>query len=174
MSQNSDHARWIAEEIQPHEQALRGYLRNQFPSIDADDVVQESYLTLLRTRAGLRIASSKAYFFTVARNTARRLFRRRRIYSDTAVNDLHDSLLLDGGADAAEITHARQLEVLVIKAIDQLPARCREIVRLAALEGHANPVIAARLGLSETTIRVQIARGVKKCAAYLSEHGNCR
>ncbi len=40
--------RWLTEEVQPHERALRGYLHSQFPSLDADDVVQESYLKLLK------------------------------------------------------------------------------------------------------------------------------
>ena len=47
----ADHARWFAEEVRPHEPALRAWLRRQYPNLaDMDDVVQESYLQLLRAR----------------------------------------------------------------------------------------------------------------------------
>jgi len=56
----TDAERWITEEVQPHEDAVRGYLRHQFPSIDPDDVVQESYLKLLRIGVRGKVASVKA------------------------------------------------------------------------------------------------------------------
>jgi RNA polymerase sigma factor (sigma-70 family) len=169
-SPHTDQARWIAEEIQPHEPSVRGYLRNQFPTIDADDVVQESYLMLLRIMGERRITSSKAYFFAVARNIARRLFRRRKLYSDTSVNELPDSCLMDGEQDAAETIHTHQMRGYVVEAIDRLPPRCGVILGLAALQGYSNAAIAKELGLSENTVRVQIARGIKKCAAHLREY----
>ena len=40
-SPKADSARWFAEEVQPHEPALRAYLRGSFPKIDdVDDLVQ--------------------------------------------------------------------------------------------------------------------------------------
>ncbi|MBI2497428.1 MAG: RNA polymerase subunit sigma-24, partial [Opitutae bacterium] len=46
---DADFARWFAEEVQPHEPALRAWLRNRFPTlVDPDDLVQESYARLLR------------------------------------------------------------------------------------------------------------------------------
>ena len=38
----AEQRRWFAEEVQPHESELRGYLRRQFPSVEVDDVVQET------------------------------------------------------------------------------------------------------------------------------------
>jgi RNA polymerase sigma factor (sigma-70 family) len=167
----ADHSGWLAAEVQPHEPAVRGYLRSQYPSIDADDVVQESYLKLLQARATGRVASAKAYFFTVARNTAVSIFRRRKIYADTPVNELPDWRVLDGGPDAAELANTRLQLDLVVEAIGGLPARCREIVTLAAVDGLTYAEIAARLGLSEATVRVQIARGVHKIAEFRRARG---
>jgi RNA polymerase sigma factor (sigma-70 family) len=170
-SSNVDDARWFAEELQPHEPALRGYLRTQFPSIEVDDVVQESYLKLLKARSAGKVTYTKAYFFSVARNTALTLFRRRRIYSDVPVNELPEWRVLDGGPDAAEITDHRLRVALAVDAIGQLPGRCREICQLAAWERLAPTDIATRLGITESTVHVQLARGVMKCAAYLRERG---
>jgi RNA polymerase sigma factor (sigma-70 family) len=166
-SSNVEHSRWFAQEVQPHEAALRGYLRSQFPSIETDDVVQESYLKLLKVRAAGKVRLTKAYFFAVARNTALTLFRRRRIYSEVPVNELAEWRVLDGGPDAAASTNDQMRLELAIEAIAQLPDRCQEICRLAAWEGLAPSAIASRLGIAESTVHVQLARGVTKCAAYL-------
>lgn len=53
-----------------------GYLRNHFPSMDVDDVVQESYLKLLNAKIAGATASTKAYIFSIARNTTITLYRR--------------------------------------------------------------------------------------------------
>lgn len=164
-------ARWFAEEVRPHEPALRGYLRSQFPSLEVDDVVQESYLKLLKARTAGKVTSTKAYFFSVARNTALTLFRRRRIYSEVPVNELPEWRVLDGGPDAAETTNQHLRMALAVEAIGQLPARCQEICRLAAWERMAPADIASRLGIAESTVHVQLARGMMKCAAYLRARG---
>lgn len=166
-----DHARWFKEEVQPHEQALRSYLRSRFPSVDADDIVQESYLRLLKVRAKGTVASAKAYVFAIARNTALGVFRRAKFISDVPVNKLPDWRILDENPDAAAITNLRQLFALAEEAIDHLPARCREVIRLAAFEQLPPAEIAARLGIAESTVYVQLARGFKKCAVYLRERG---
>jgi RNA polymerase sigma factor (sigma-70 family) len=163
----SSPSEWFAEKLRPHEPALRGYLRSRFPSLDADDVLQESYLKLLRAGARTPIACTRAYLFAIARNTALTLFRRGRIFSDTPINELPDSLVLDPAADAAAITQRHQQLDLVAAAIAGLPGRCREIVTLALVEGLAHGEIARRLGLAPATVRVQVARGVQRIAEHL-------
>ena len=173
-SADAERERWLAEHVRLHEPALRGYLRSRFPSLDADDVVQESYLKLLRVRAVDQITAAKAYFFSVARNTALTIFRRHKLYADIPVNQLPDSRVLDSGPDAAEIVDSRQRIELAVEAIDRLPARCREIMKLAVLQGLSTAEVAGHLGLAESTVRVQLARGVKKCAHYLREQKDRR
>lgn len=153
---------------------MRGYLRHQFPGVDPDDVVQESYLKLLKHEAGGKIVSAKAYFFSVARNTAIKIFRRRRIFSTVPVNELPDWRVLDGGPDAVEIVNTSQRLELVADAVDRLPTRCREVVQLAIVDGLSTADISARLGISENTVRVQMARGIKKCSDYLRERGEVK
>lgn len=162
---------WFHDEVHPHEDALRGYLRRQFPSVDADDVVQESYLRLLKARAQGGIASTRAYVFAIARNTALTLFHRRRIYSPVALDELPEWRVLDGTHDVAgRVDHQLRLE-LAVAAIDQLPGRCREIFRMAVLDRLSAAEIAQRTGLGEKTVYTQIAIGTRKCSDYLREKG---
>jgi DNA-directed RNA polymerase specialized sigma24 family protein len=71
-------SRWFAEEVQPHEPALRAYLQARFPTLgDHDDLVQETYTRLLRAQGNGGVRYPKAFLFTAARNAALDLFRRR-------------------------------------------------------------------------------------------------
>ena len=49
--------------------------------------------------------------------------------------------------------------------------RCREVLMLWALEGLSREDIAARLGISEHTVRAQLAKGVKRCVKFMRERG---
>ncbi|MEN9632287.1 MAG: hypothetical protein RL077_691 [Verrucomicrobiota bacterium] len=167
-------ARWIIENVQTQEAAVRGYLRNAFPGVDVDDVIQESYLKLLKARTAGSIFAMKGYFFAIARNTAITFFHRRKIYSDTPVSALSDWRILDDVPDAADIADAAHRLELVAEALEQLPARCRDVFRLAVLRGFSNAEIAQALGMAENTVRVQLRRGIIKCSEYVRQRGERR
>lgn len=168
----SEQTRWFTDEVQPHEPALRAYVRSRFPDLgDVDDLVQESYLRLLRARQAGPISCAKAYLFTTVRNAALAIFRRPKIFSGQDVTDLPAACIVDEGADVAETVSRQQELALLLDAIDALPPRCREIFILRKLRGVPQKEIAARLRLSEQTVQVQVGRGARKCAEYLRSRG---
>jgi RNA polymerase sigma factor (sigma-70 family) len=166
-----DQTRWFTEAVQPHESALRRYLRSKFPSIETDDVVQESYFRLLRARMRGNSAFSKAYIFAIARNTALTLFHRRRIYASTPLAELPDANVVAEKSDASDHLDNRLRFQLAIDAINTLPPRCREIFRLAVVEQLSPAEIVRRTGLTETTVYTQLTIGLRKCSAFLRERG---
>ncbi len=167
-----DRARWFQTEVQPHEAALRSYLRGRIPSpADMDDVVQDSYLKILQATPARPIESVKGYLFTIARNTASKLFRKRKIFSAVPVSDLPPSRVLDEEQDVVAAANTHLQDALIAEAIAQLPARCREILLLRIADGLSPVAIAARLRVSESTVRTQLARGVEKCTRLLRERG---
>lgn len=170
-----DAARWFAEEVQLHEPALRAYLRRQFPTLaNHDDVVQESYLKLWRARGLGRIRSLKAYLFAIARNETLAVFRRQRSSPEISVADWEALRILDDKADVVESLSTDQELALALEAIDDLPARCREVVRLRSLDGLSYGEIAAKLSISEHTVRFQMAKGVKRCIQFFRKRGVTR
>jgi RNA polymerase sigma-70 factor (ECF subfamily) len=174
-SPQSDHARWFAAEVQPHSAPLRSYLRRAFPSVpDVDDVVQESLLRLWRVRAGQPIRSARAFLFGVARRLAIDVIRGGHAAPLVEFSDAAAVTVLDAALDPAEAASLRHEMALLAAAIDTLPARCREIVVLRKLDGLTHREIAARLGLAEETVQVQIGRGMDKIALYLRRHGVAR
>jgi RNA polymerase sigma-70 factor (ECF subfamily) len=147
-------------------------LQGRFPAVrDVDDVVQESYLRIWRTRPSRPIACGRAFLFRVARNVALSLLRRERIAPIIAVKDLAALSVVENGRTAESAACLDEELLLLAQAIDSLPERCREIVILRRIDCLSHREIASRLGIAETTVEVQVARGVKRCAAFLRRRG---
>src|SRR5258708_30244283 len=78
--QDSETARWFEEQVRPHEPGLRAWLRSHFPSlVDADDLVQDAFIRLLRAREAGPIENPRAFLFATARNVALDLYRHQRV-----------------------------------------------------------------------------------------------
>jgi RNA polymerase sigma factor (sigma-70 family) len=76
---------------------------------------------------------------------------------------------MEDNADVFETVCARDELLVMAEAIARLPDQCRKIVTLRVVHGLEYPAIARQLGLSESTVRVQIARGMAKCSRFLQE-----
>ena len=151
---------------------MRAYLRGAFPSVrDVDDVVQESYLRVWRTRLTQPVHSARAFLFKVARHCALDLVRRAAIAPVEAVGDLERLPVIDDERDVIAAVSKQEKIRLLAAAIDRLPPRCREIVVLRKLECIPQKQVATRLGLSEKTVEAQVARGEVLCERYLRRHG---
>jgi len=168
----ADAARWFEEEVQPHDAQLKAYLRHCFPGVrDVEDVVQESYLRIWRSRAAQPIQSAKAFLFRVARNLALNLVDRQRNSPVTLVSDLSALAISEERAGTIETVEHREKLQLLVRALATLPPRCREITVLRKLKGVPQREVALQLGLAEKTVEEQVARGVRRCEAYLRKHG---
>ena len=167
-----EQSRWFAEEVQPHEPALRAYLRVSFPTLqDIDDLVQDAYARLLNARNAGNVSHPKAYLFATARNAALDLFRRKKIISIEALAEIEQLSVLEDGPDAAEqASHDQELEILS-EAIRSLPDRCRQIFTMRRLQGRSHREIAQSLGISEHTVNAQLAIGVLRCRKHLLARG---
>lgn len=169
-AESDDGDRWFVEEVHPHRSQLRSYLHRAFPSVrDVDDVVQESFLRIWRTRTRQPIRSVKGCLFTIARRLAIDLVRRNRRSPFVAVRDVRQLFIVDRSAEVREVANRETQINLLIEAVESLPARCREIFILCQFEGLPQKEVAARLGLAEGTVAVQSARGLHRCEAYVRE-----
>jgi len=165
-------ARWFTEEVQPHEPALRAWLRSRFPTLtDADDLVQESYTRLLRARETGSIACARAFLFVTARNLALNQLRHLRHERPEGLAELDASGVLDESAAIPEsVARADDLQLL-IHAIQSLPDRCRQIMTLRKIYGLSQQEVATKLGISVHTVEAQGAIGLRKCIEYFRLHG---
>lgn len=153
---DSELARWFAEEVQPHEPALRAWLRSRFPTLaDTDDLVQESYTRLLRVRETGSVACARAFLFITARNLALNHLRHLRYESPADLPESDTSGVLDESAAIPEsVARAEDLQLL-IQAIQSLPDRCRQVLTLRKIYGLSQRETADRLGIAEHTVEAQ-------------------
>jgi RNA polymerase sigma-70 factor (ECF subfamily) len=164
--------RWFAEEVQPHEPALRAYLRRRYPTMgDIDDVVQESFLKAFLAWQRGRLTSVRGFLFTVAGNLTVSLFRRRKFIAPVPVNEMTALRVVKDDADVVENLCTREELALIAGAVAALPVRCRQVAAMRLFDGRDCRDIAGELGISEATVRVQLARAMKKCAQYCRDRG---
>lgn len=165
-------ARWFSDEVRPHELSLKAYLRGAFPAVrDVDDVVQESYLRIWRARLVHPIRSTKSFLFQVARHLALDLVRRGRVSPIDPVPDLAGLSVMDDRPGVAEVACSREELQLLARAIDALPARCRQIMILRQIESVSQKEIATRLGISVLTVQVHVVKGLRRIEQYFRRHG---
>lgn len=169
---NDELSRWFAAEVQPHEPALRAWLRSQFPHLsDPDDLVQETYTRVLRARERGEVRTPRALLFTTARNLAIDRARRGRLVAFEPITEIDVPPVYDEGRGVAEsAAHRQELEILT-HAIQSLPDRCRQVLTLRKIYGLSQREIAAQLGISEHTVEVQVANGMRRCTEFLARHG---
>lgn len=173
-SQNLDSARWFAEEVLRHEPALRAWLRARFPLVaDHDDLVQESYARLMQAHSTGPIACPRAFLFVTARNIALNHLRHQRIERPAVGAAEIDALAVaDERVGIPEaLAHAEDFQIL-IRAIESLPERCRQIVTLRKIYGLSQREVAARLGIAEHTVEAQGGIGLRKCIEFFRRHGH--
>ncbi len=167
-----DQSRWFAEEVLPHEQPLRSYLRQSLPSLaDVDDLVQDCFARMMRARHAGTIRSPKPLLFAIARNAVRDFIHRKGRAELVPITENEVFAVLEEGSDVVESICRRQELALLTEAIHALPERCREVLLLRKIKGLPQKEIAALLGIAEHTVESLAAKGTRRCADYLRAKG---
>ena len=118
------------------------------------------------------LASPQAFLFAIARNLALDRLRRHEVSRTDFLGEIDCLHVLDESDGIPETLAHNQELVLLTKAIQSLPTRCRQILTLRKLYGLSHREIAGRLGLSESTVANQITIGIEKCTDFFAEHGD--
>jgi len=120
---------------------------------DAEDVLQDVFLGLLRRSRDLR--DPRAYLLAAARHRAISILRRRR--RETSQGD-EPMPVLENGGDPDQAVAARQIE----RALGRLPAEQREVVVLRIYEGLSFPEIARVVRTNANTAASRYRYGVAR------------
>jgi RNA polymerase sigma-70 factor (ECF subfamily) len=131
----------------------------------ADDLLQEAYYRLLRTRAAWESEGHRrAYLFRIATNLVRDGRRRARLRLTVALPDPDSSGLAAKTLDIAEHT-ARRADLR--RAMGRLRPRERALLWLAYGQGHAHAEIAETLGVKTGSVKLLLFRARRKLAGLL-------
>jgi len=170
--QNAEQARWFVDEVLPHEKELRGWLHVRFPTAgDVDDMVQETFARLLKIHDSGPIVNPRAFLFVTARNMALNQLRHLRYERPQGAEELDPlSIVDDLNSPPESLAKEEELQHL-IKAIQSLPNRCRQVMTLRKIYGLSQKEVAQRLGISVHTVEAQGSIGLRKCIEYFRCHG---
>jgi RNA polymerase sigma-70 factor (ECF subfamily) len=143
---------------------LRRYVvRSMGTASHADDVIQESYLRLLRHPPNsVDTSTLRAYIFRIASNLMTDRWRKQK--HETAVSEASQVTTIDTDAG---------LSLDMERTFRQLRPLDRQLMWLAYVEGADHREIAATLGLRERSIRVLLSRARKKLLEFLTITKSC-
>lgn len=124
---------------------------------DAEDAVQDLFIKLWNSREQLdTVLNLKAYCTTLMKNLCiDKLRREQKVQSMEPGPDISESRLTDEDYDARE-----KLE-RVLAAIERLPARQRDVMKMYVLEEMSYDEIEKRTGMSNLTLRVLLSNARK-------------
>ena len=159
---------WFKREILFHEESLVRYLYRSWPRPqEVYDLRQDIYVRVYESAITTRPLSPKAFLFATARHLMTDKFRRQRIVSIDAVEDLEALNVMVDDISPERRTSAHQELKRLATAIDQLPPKCRETVWLRRVDDMSQKEVAAKLGITEKTVEKHVMKGMKLLAAAL-------
>ena len=127
---------------------------------DAEDIVQEVFVTLWKIREKLdHVNSLKAYLIIIARNRALKHMldcRNKQSYMDSFAGFLecHENT-------TEQAISSNELSSLIDAEISLLPSKMQEIFILSRKESLSHKEIARQLDISHLTVKKQISNSIK-------------
>jgi RNA polymerase sigma-70 factor, ECF subfamily len=142
-----------------HDRVYRYGLRICRDPFDADDAVQEAFITLARRPEVVRDPGALSWLMTVVKNACLRMLRSFRRKRPRLSDGIQNSEVLPASQLDPEAALARwRLVHLVHRAIAALERPYREILVLRDLEGQTGDQVCAALGLSEAAMKSRLHR----------------
>ena len=165
----------------------RSLLRGMPPTLDEEDLLQDTYLTLLRLRrrGGRRPALDVAEFLTharavlgnVVRNARRSELRRRRSLGGAFSEAPHPgevfSLAASGASPPAALL-ARESQWRVRRAVEKLRRPHRHALNLVYLHDTPLWLAASILGITRSALQKRLSAGLKALRVHLYPLGDGR
>jgi RNA polymerase sigma-70 factor (ECF subfamily) len=138
-------------------------------SVDAEDILQETFLKLWTNREQLPLINHLGnYIFIIARNKTldhlRKIAQQQRLVDHiwTNISDVADALDLQ--------LNARESQRLINTALSQLTVQQQTIFRLSRQEGLDHATIAEQLQLSKSRVKNVQVETLRFIRQYLAEH----
>ena len=137
----------------------------------AEDIVQESFIYLWENWERLKnIDNIKAYLFTAVKNLSLTNLQKQFFSIQLREIDDNDFLFSDQKQPTAlELLECNELELILEKALESLPKKCRIIFIQKRFAEKSNKEIAEYLNISVKTVEAQMTIAIKRLTAFVNK-----
>ena len=159
----------LADLVKRYRGPLLSYFSRHAHPDDAEDLVQETFVRLLRKGDADSIGNPEAFLFTIARNLTYDRSRRRQTYVRH----------FDASADADKATEvygpervlqSREALQGLLEGLAALSQQTQDIFLLHRLEGMKYAEIAELYGISRSAVEKHMIKALARVAAYIADH----
>lgn len=126
----------------------------------AEDIAQNVFMKLWIARANISGASINHLLYTITRNEIRDYFKSSCRQRRDSLENNPEPVTKD--VDALDLIQSQYIEQVVVRTIDHLSERRKEIFRLSREENLTNKEIAEMLGISVRTVKKSIELTLKE------------
>lgn len=152
-----------------HGEELQRYLTRQLNCAQtAADLTQEVFVRLMRSKGAGTMENPRAYLYRIASNLLVDHYRGAKQQPGFVFTPLWETVP-DGAPDPERALLTRDELSRLVRAIDELPPRQRDVILLHKFDGLSYQAIAERLGISKNTVMVHMMRALAYCRDRLSE-----
>lgn len=144
-------------------------------SQDAEDIMQNVFLILWEKRDSLKPDTNlNAYLFTLAKSQCLNYLKHLKVvdkYVNVRQSEYQENYLNYYAIDKFEPEQIdiESLELMVEKAINDLPEQCRKVFELSRYEGLKYKEIAQRMGISVKTVESHMSNALKTLRIVLKD-----
>jgi RNA polymerase sigma factor (sigma-70 family) len=157
----------VQRALRDYEAPLLSYAVSLLGDLDrARDVVQDTFIRLYEQEEGKVNDGLKAWLYTVCRNRAFDVLRRRRRIVEMDDESLAE--VREQGPNPSEQLERHETESEVIRFLARLPANQREVIRLKFQGDLSYKQISQVTGLSASNVGFLIHTGLKRLRGLMS------
>lgn len=148
---------------------LRFFQRRVRSPMDAEEMVQDLFVRLLRRADLFSLENVDAYVFEAAANIARDRGRYDQARGRGRHVEINEIVTESEEPGAERIVAGKQRLKRLLAALEALPPRARQVVVLRRFENLTYPQIAARLGISVSAVEKHMVRAMSALKLDLIE-----
>jgi len=160
----------LAKAFEKHYDELKSFVSRKVGCAAlAEDIVQEAWVRVASNTPAEPVSNSRAYLYRIAHNLVIDRIRRDRVQSRHVVNDfLAENIPSNDSSPENWLVHRERLDTLM-KAVEELPPRCRQVFRMRKFEQLDQSEIARRLGITRSMVEKHLRKALAHCLSRLEE-----
>jgi RNA polymerase sigma factor (sigma-70 family) len=157
----------LSREYRP---ALSRYFgKRAYQQADVEDLVQEVLVRLAVRGDGSDIEQPEAYLMRTATNVWRDFLRKQRTHAQDAHEEFLEERHPNAESGPDHVLEGMESVEAVLAALNELPARTRQIFILYRVEGLRQKRVAKRIGISVSAVEKHMIKAIAHLAVHLDQ-----